>query len=60
MENKNADIAKEVDRDGYPLYPVKKDIYNKYREEENVNPEDISTHKKPNENDNSANEKDFA
>ena len=60
MENKHAVIAKKIDLDGYPLYPVNEDIYNKSREEENVNPEDISTHKEPNEKDNSANEKDFA
>ena len=61
MENKNVDTAKKVDRDGYPLYPVDEDIYNKSQEEGNVNPEDISKHKAPNENDNSesANEKDF-
>ena len=62
MENKHPDIAKKVDREGYPLYPVNEDIYNKSREEENVNPEDISKYKEPNENANSqsANEKDFA
>ncbi len=62
MENKKVDIAKKVDWDGYPLYPVNEDIYNKSQEEENVNPEDISKHKEPKENDNSelTNEKDFA
>ena len=62
MENKKVDTAKKVDRDGYPLYPVDEDIYNKSQEQENVNPEDISKNKEPNENDNSesANEKDFA
>lgn len=31
--------------DGYPLYPVKEDVYNKYHESENVDPEDISKNK---------------
>jgi hypothetical protein len=47
--------------DGYPLYPSDEDIYNKSLEEENVNPEDTSKLKEPNEDDQlgSANEKDF-
>ena len=62
MENKKADLANKVNWDGYPLYPVNEDIYNKSQEEQNVNPEDISKHKEPNESDNSelTNEKDFA
>lgn len=44
------DTAKKVDCDGYPLYPVKEDMYNQSTEEENVNPEDISNLKAPNEN----------
>ena len=31
--------------DGYPLYPINEDIYNKYRESENIDPEDISKNK---------------
>ena len=56
------DTAKKVDYDGYPLYPVKEDMYNQSTEEENVNPEDISQLKAPNENDNaqSRSKKDFA
>ncbi|HRH50648.1 MAG TPA: hypothetical protein PLP23_17975 [Panacibacter sp.] len=47
------------DVDGYPLYPVSEDIYNKYKEEESINPEDLSTVKQPNEKKEHDNEKDF-
>ena len=61
MENKKVDIAKKLDPDGYPLYPVNEDIYNKSKNEENINPEDILSEKEPNEDDKPelANEKDF-
>jgi len=47
---------------GYPLYPSGEDIYCKYTEERDINPEDISTIKQPNEDEKngSANEKDFS
>ena len=35
----------QVDLTGYPLYPVSEDMYNKYVEEKDVNPEDTSTKK---------------
>lgn len=62
MKNKKEDMTKKVDPDGYPLYPVSEDIYNKFKEEENINPEDILLLKEPNEDDKLelANEKDFA
>ena len=34
---------------GYPLYPVSEDIYSKGEKEENIDPEDISNSKNPNE-----------
>lgn len=34
---------------GYPASPVDEDIYNKYREEEDINPEDITLPKNLNE-----------
>jgi len=37
--------------DGYPAYPEKDDIYNQFKEEENINPEDLSTLKSVNEAD---------
>jgi hypothetical protein len=39
----------EVDLQGYPLYPSSEDIYSKFREEKEINPEDISKVKQPNE-----------
>ncbi|MDZ4845229.1 MAG: hypothetical protein SH857_06730 [Chitinophagales bacterium] len=37
---------------GYPFYPASEDIYNQSKEEEEINPEDISKTKFLNENDN--------
>lgn len=34
------------DKEGYPVYPAEEDIYSKYHEEKDVNPEDISESKK--------------
>ena len=57
----NTDTGKEISTDGYPLYPVSEDIYNRNKEEENLDPEDLSKQKQPNQNEESApeNEKDF-
>jgi len=43
---------------GYPAYPASEDIYNKYQEEKNINPEDISKSKEQNDT-GINNEKDF-
>jgi hypothetical protein len=44
---------------GYPAYPASEDIYSKYQEDKNINPEDLSKSKEPNDNTGSNNEKDF-
>jgi len=44
---------------GYPLYPDNEDIYSKYQEEKDLNPEDISKTKESNDNGGTNNEKDF-
>ncbi len=46
---------------GYPVYPSIEDIYNKYYEEKDINPEDITEIKGSNKKDSvgSNNEKDF-
>jgi len=44
---------------GYPAYPASDDIYRKYEEERDINPEDISKIKESNEITGSNNEKDF-
>jgi hypothetical protein len=56
MENKiktveNTATQKEMSTDGYPVYPVSEDIYNRNKEEENIDPEDVSKHKQPNQDD---------
>jgi len=47
---------------GYPAYPANEDIYNKGKEEEDIDPENISRNKSPNDEGKSGknNEKDFA
>ncbi len=44
---------------GYPLYPPSDDIYSKGKEERDLNPEDITKRKSPNESKGSMNEKSF-
>lgn len=44
---------------GYPLYPSSDDIYKKSKEETDLNPEDPSKKKAPNENEGTLNEKSF-
>lgn len=55
MKNKNDDNRKlpakpatpqQADQDGYPLYPVKEDIYQQLTEEKDIDPEN-PTKKKP-------------
>ena len=56
------DKEAEIVLPGYPLYPTGEDIFNKSKEEGNINPEDISKPKALNENAEAGknNEKDFA
>jgi hypothetical protein len=49
-----------VDFPGYPFYPAGEDIFSRYKEETNMNPEDISKTKEPNEKAGTNNEKDFS
>ena len=42
-----------------PLYPTKEDIYSKWKEEKDIDPEDISKTKEPNAEVETSNEKDF-
>ncbi len=46
----NKDNKKEKDLPGYPIYPEKEDIYKKFEEEEDINPEDTSKEKVSNSN----------
>jgi len=47
---------------GYPTYPASEDIYSKYQEEKDINPEDVSKNKELKENGKTGtrNEKDFS
>src|SRR3954468_7080261 len=48
------------DLPGYPIYPAKDDIYNRSKEETDLNPEDPTTRKPENEDPDALNEKDFS
>lgn len=53
------DNTKTNEFPGYPPYPPSEDIYQHSKEESNINPEDISKTKSPNEKKSSMNEKSF-
>ena len=42
-------LKKKDDKEGYPLYPPDQDIYNKFKEEQDIDPEDISKTKETEE-----------
>lgn len=44
-----AEAERKIDLPGYPLYPANEDIFSKYREEKNINPEDTSQTKESDE-----------
>ena len=48
LKNKKADNDEKNNLQGYPLYPDDEDLYNKYQEEKDINPEDISKTKESN------------
>ena len=52
---------KKIKLSGYPTYPASEDIYSKFKEEKDINPEDISINKESNKKDKAGtnNEKDF-
>jgi len=56
------DKKKKCSIPGYPLYPAREDIYNKFEEARNIDPEEISMDKKPNDTDEDepGNEKDLS
>jgi len=57
--NKPSEQKQKTNLDGYPLYPPSEDIYNRSKEEQDINPEDITKKKIPNEKPGTKNEKDF-
>jgi hypothetical protein len=60
-DDKGADKERSSKLPGYPLYPANEDIFNKSKEERDINPEDTSESKAPNEDSKAGqnNEKDF-
>jgi hypothetical protein len=56
---RQADSEDGVDLPGYPSYPASEDIFNRYKEEANMNPEDTSKTKETNDKAGTNNEKDF-
>ena len=50
---------KKKNLSGYPIYPSDEDIYNKYQEETDINPEEILKTKESNDTNGINNEKDF-
>jgi hypothetical protein len=61
LHDLKAGIKDKIDLQGLPVYPASDDIYNKSKEEEDIDPENISKLKKRNEKDKDGteNEKDF-
>ena len=57
-----AEAERKIDLPGYPLYPANEDIFSKYTEEKNINPEDTSQTKESDEHYEAGgnNEKDFS
>ncbi len=50
LSAEQADKDVKPDLPGYPLYPASEDIYSKDKEEENIDPEDISKTKESSQN----------
>ncbi len=48
------------DNSGYPKNPTSEGVYNKWKEEKEIDPEDITKKKTPNEKPDTMNEKDFS
>jgi hypothetical protein len=60
IPGRTAAIDEQIAFEGIPVYPASEDIYNKLKEEQDIDPEDITTEKAPNETDKDAgNEKGF-
>lgn len=59
LSKKESKKKSENDFPGYPTYPASEDIYNQEKEETDINPEDITKTKTPNEKKGTKNEKGF-
>jgi hypothetical protein len=52
LNRKKAENKRNISIQGYPLYPTNDDIYNKSKQERNIDPQDTSKVKTTNEADN--------
>ena len=59
MKKKDQDKKEEKDFPGYPIYPASEDIYHTDKKAREVNPDDNSIIKAPNEKRGAWNEKDY-
>jgi len=61
-KNHSQELKRNDDQDfpGYPLYPPSEDIYNRFKEESELDPEDPTREKVLNEKPGALNEKDFS
>jgi hypothetical protein len=58
-KKKSADNQEEKDLPGYPSYPKDEDIYKQFKEEDEIDPDDLVSGKEPNVKPNERNAKDF-
>jgi hypothetical protein len=59
-DHTNPEKEEKIDLPGYPIYPASDDVYSQFKEESNLDPEDVSKIKEPNEDSfKGNNEKDF-
>ena len=59
LPRQQKDPGENKDLSGYPVYPASEDIYSKFTEEMDINPEDISKNKDFIDNNRAYNENDF-
>lgn len=58
-DKSNDKKSQDENEDGYPLYPPNEDIYNQFEEVSDLDPEDPTRKKTPNEDPDALNEKSF-
>ena len=59
VAGREATPGEEVSLEGITVYPASEDIYSQSKEEADIDPENITAAKAPNEDDEAGNEKDF-
>lgn len=59
LDKKQTGNGNKENLPGYPVYPANEDIYSKFKEEAEINPENIALKKEANDNTFKNNQKDF-